>query len=245
MNSSTNNLSFATPTVLYIIGEGRSGSTLLDMLLGQVDGFESVGELRFVWSRGKRDNQRCGCGEDFNSCHHWNKVVKRFDQLSNDFTHDELAGYAALYYWFPKMFGRHMNETLGKIHFWGTVIPFNFIFIPLFYLGIAGQHRRIYSYEHFMELSSSGFQDLRILATLSLVVMIAFQFVFFYNYISSIFKGKKAEKNPWNANTLEWVAPSPPPHGNFPDGLPTVYRGPYEYSVPGRDSDYWPQNEKE
>ncbi|GBD27168.1 Alternative cytochrome c oxidase subunit 1 [bacterium HR30] len=152
-----------------------------------------------------------------------------------------IAGFAALTYWFPKMFGRHMNETLGKIHFWGTIVPFNFVFLPLFVLGAAGEHRRIYSYEHFSQLFTPGLQNLRVLATVALVVMLLFQFVFLYNFIRSLFAGEKAEENPWKANTLEWAAPSPPPHGNFAE-MPIVYRGPYEYSVPGRPLDYWPQH---
>ncbi|GIW45885.1 MAG: cytochrome c oxidase subunit 1 [Candidatus Binatia bacterium] len=152
-----------------------------------------------------------------------------------------IAGFAAITFWFPKMFGRHMNETLGKIHFWGTIIPFNFVFIPLFVLGAAGEHRRIYSYEHFSQLFTPGLQNLRVLATVALVVMLLFQFVFLYNFVRSWIAGEKAEPNPWRANTLEWAAPSPPPHGNFAE-MPTVYRGPYEYSVPGRPLDYWPQH---
>lgn len=152
-----------------------------------------------------------------------------------------IAGFAALTYWFPKMFGRHLNETLGKIHFWGTIIPFNFIFIPLFVLGAAGEHRRIYSYEAFSQLFTPGLQNLRVVATVALVVMLLFQFVFLYNFVRSLLAGEKAEENPWKANTLEWAAPSPPPHGNFAE-MPTVYRGPYEYSVPGRPLDYWPQH---
>jgi cytochrome c oxidase subunit 1 len=85
-------------------------------------------------------------------------------------------------------------------------------------------------------------QDLRILATLSLVVLLAAQIVFVVNLFYSILRGPKAVANPWHANTLEWVAPSPPPHGNFPEGLPNVYRGPYEYSHPDRKDDFWPQN---
>ena len=157
-----------------------------------------------------------------------------------------IAVFAAIYYWFPKMFGREMDETLGKIHFWGTVITFNCVFIPLFFLGIGGQHRRIYSFENFPQLNGSEMQDLRIFATSALVLMLLFQFVFIANFFKSLFMGKKVGRNPWNANTLEWVAPSPPPHGNFdPNNMPTVYRGPYEYSVPGREKDYWPQNEPE
>ncbi len=150
--------------------------------------------------------------------------------------------FTAIYYWFPKMFGRMMNETWGRIHFWGTIIPFNCIFLPLFVLGMAGQHRRIYNYNNFPDLASQDMQNLRIFATWSAVVMLLFQIPFLINFAYSLFFGKKAVRNPWKANTLEWVAPSPPPHGNFKK-MPEVYRGPYEYSVPGREEDYWPQNE--
>ena len=150
--------------------------------------------------------------------------------------------FMGITYWFPKMFGKMMNDTLGKIHFWGTIITFNMIFIPLFMLGAGGQHRRIYNYQHFPDLAGAQFQDLRVIATVSLCIMLAFQLVFLVNFVMSLRSGKAAGKNPWNANTLEWTTESPPPHGNWPEGLPTVYRGPYEYSVPGRDEDYWPQN---
>ena len=152
--------------------------------------------------------------------------------------------FAAITFWFPKMFGRMLDERLGKIHFWGTIITFNLTFIPLFVLGLGGQHRRIYSYENFPELAGAGMQNMRIFATVSLIVMLIFQLVFLWNFIKSLRTGKKAEENPWNANTLEWTTPSPPPHGNFEE-FPTVYRGPYEYSVSDRESDYWPQNEEE
>jgi cytochrome c oxidase subunit 1 len=139
------------------------------------------------------------------------------------------------------MFGRMMNETLGKIHFWGSIVSFNFIFIPLFVLGTAGQHRRIFDYRNFPELARPEMQDMRVLATMALIVMLGFQFIWLYNFINSMFRGEKAGKNPWKANTLEWSADSPPPHGNWPE-LPTVYRGPYEYSHPDREEDYWPQH---
>jgi cytochrome c oxidase subunit 1 len=151
--------------------------------------------------------------------------------------------FAGITMWFPKMFGKMMNETLGKIHFWGTIIPFNLIFIPMFILGAAGEHRRIFDYSHFPELATPELQALRILATVALLVMLAFQFVFFFNFAWSLRSGAKAPKNPWKSNTLEWTTESPPPHGNWKE-LPTVYRGPYEYSVPGRADDYWPQNER-
>ncbi len=150
-----------------------------------------------------------------------------------------IAAFAGITFWFPKMFGRMMNETLGKVHFWGTIVAFNVIFIPLFLTGAAGDHRRIYDYSQFADLAH--LQPMRVTATVALLVMIAFQFVFLWNFIHSLFRGPVAEANPWKANTLEWTAPSPPPHGNFAE-FPTVYRGPYEYSVPGRATDYWPQH---
>jgi len=153
-----------------------------------------------------------------------------------------IGTFAGFTFWFPKMFGKMMNETLGKIHFWGTIIPFNCIFIPLFVLGAAGQHRRIYSYENFPDLALPQFQDMRVFATTALLVMLGFQLVFFYNcFISWRKKEMDAGRNPWRSNTLEWVAESPPPHGNFPE-LPHCYRGPYEYGTPGREEDYFPQN---
>jgi cytochrome c oxidase subunit 1 len=152
-----------------------------------------------------------------------------------------IGGFAAFTYWFPKMFGRMLDERLGKIHFWGTFIPFNFIFIPLFVLGLGGEHRRIYNHTNFPGLAA--LQPVRVFATVALVVMLLFQLVFLYNLWKSLRKGERAPKNPWLANTLEWTADSPPPHGNWPpDRMPVVYRGPYEYAHPDRDEDYWPQN---
>jgi len=152
-----------------------------------------------------------------------------------------IGGFAGFTYWFPKMFGRMMNDTLGKIHFWGTIVAFNFIFIPLFLTGSGGDHRRIFDYAAFPELNTPLLHHLRMVATMGLLTLIAFQPIFFFNFFHSLFKGKPATANPWEANTLEWSAPSPPPHGNFAD-MPVVYRGPYEYSVEGRADDYWPQH---
>jgi cytochrome c oxidase subunit 1 len=153
-----------------------------------------------------------------------------------------IAVFAGVTYWYPKMFGKMMNETLGKIHFWGTVIPFNGIFIPLFITGMGGDHRRIHNYENFPELWTPHLIHLRQFATGSLIVLLIFQIPFFLNFFMSMKNGKAAGNNPWKANTLEWQAPSPPPHGNFAE-LPNCYRGPYEYSAPDREDDYWPQNE--
>src|SRR5262245_6021469 len=152
-----------------------------------------------------------------------------------------IGTYAGVTFWFPKMFGKMMNDTLGKIHFWGTFVGFNCIFIPLFFTGMLGDHRRIFDYTNFQDLSTPMLEGLREFATISLIVMLSFQLVFIYNFVTSLLWGPKADKNPWKANTLEWTAASPPPHGNWAT-LPTVYRGPYEYSVPNRSDDYWPQN---
>jgi len=149
--------------------------------------------------------------------------------------------FAGITFWFPKMFGRMMDERLGKIHFWGTIVAFNVIFIPLFLTGAAGDHRRIFDYSGFPDLATPGLQYLRITATMGLVSLLAFQPVFFVNFIRSLVRGPIAEANPWRANTLEWSAPSPPPHGNFAL-LPEVYRGPYEYSPEDRQDDFWPQH---
>jgi cytochrome c oxidase subunit 1 len=156
-----------------------------------------------------------------------------------------IAVFAGVYYWFPKYTGKFMNEFLGKVHFWLTAIGFNGIFIPLFYLGAAGDHRRIYNHMNFPDLARADLQFWRVFATWCVVVVLVGQVFFFINLFWSMFKGKKCEdnKNPWKANTLEWTTVSPPPHGNWAE-LPNCYRGPYEYSNPARQgSDFWPQNE--
>jgi cytochrome c oxidase subunit I len=147
--------------------------------------------------------------------------------------------FAAIYYWFPKMFGRMMNDTLGKIHFWGTFIFFNCTFFPMHILGVGGHMRRIYNplqYEFLQPL-----QPINIFITVSAILLGLSQIPFVINFFWSLFGGRRAERNPWQANTLEWVAPTPTPHGNF-DAVPTVYRGPYEYSSPEVQEDYLPQD---
>jgi len=152
-----------------------------------------------------------------------------------------IGGMAGISYWFPKITGRMLSERLGKIHFWGTIIPFNCIFVPFIVLGLAGQHRRIYDYQLFNELNTAEIQGLRIFATCALLVLIAFQFVLLLNVILTMRKPRMTERNPWKANTLEWITESPPPHGNF-ETFPEVYRGPYEYGHPDAEEDYWPQH---
>jgi cytochrome c oxidase subunit 1 len=155
-----------------------------------------------------------------------------------------LAGF---YFWFPKFSGRMMNEGLGKLHFWGTFAGINLFAFPLFFSGMYGQHRRIFDYSAYEPLMESWIQgglfSIRSLATIGAIILAASQLIFFVNIFISAKSGEKAGKNPWNANTFEWSAESPPPHGNFATP-PTCYRGPYEYSNPKRSgSDFWPQSE--
>ncbi len=149
------------------------------------------------------------------------------------------ALFAAVYYWFPKMFGRTMNEGMAKIHFVLTYIFFNGAFFPMHFLGVAGHMRRIYNptqYEFLMPV-----QHWNVFITVSALLLGASQFIFLGNFVWSLIAGKKAEQNPWKANTLEWSAPTPPPHGNF-EVQPVVYRGPYEYSSPDVKEDWLPQD---
>ena len=153
-----------------------------------------------------------------------------------------LALMAGIYYWFPKMTGRTLNDTLGKIHFWGTIVSMNFIFFPMLIQGLAGVSRRLYDggeiYAHAQDVIV--YNEVMSIASW---VLFVFQIPFIVNLLISMKKGKKATDNHWDATTLEWsAAPSPPVgHGNFHD-LPQVYRDPYEYSHPDHDEDYWPQN---
>ena len=151
-----------------------------------------------------------------------------------------IALMGGIYYWFPKMFGRKMNEKWGHVHFWGTVIAMNGVFFPMFIQGMAGVQRRLY--DPTVQAHNLAVQPLNILMTASAFILLLFQIPFIWNFFHSIFKGEKTEENPWQATTLEWACPSPPlPHRNF-DKEPVVRRGPYEYSVPGRGEDFWPQD---
>ncbi len=147
--------------------------------------------------------------------------------------------FAGIYFWFPKMFGRMMKEGLGKVHFFLTFVFFNLTFFPMHFLGVGGHMRRIYNplqYE-FLE----PFQGMNTFITVMALCLGASQIFFVINFVWSLFWGRRAPENPWQANTLEWDAPSPPPHGNFIT-TPTVYRGPYEYSSPEVEEDWLPQS---
>ena len=164
------------------------------------------------------------------------------------------ALFAGIYYWYPKMTGRMMNEFWGKVHFLGSLIFMNVIFQPMFAQGMAGMIRRMadgganYSAAHNPGLIgglSDKIMGLHIYILWGAVGLFVSQIPFIINVFWSIKHGRKAESdNPWHATTLEWQTPTPPPHGNFAQA-PHVYRGPYEYSVPGHATDYTPQNEPE
>jgi cytochrome c oxidase subunit 1 len=148
---------------------------------------------------------------------------------------------AGVSYWFPKMFGRSMNEPINKIHAVLTFVTLQAVFFPMHLLGVGGMVRRIYNplqYDFLQHL-----QPINVLITWSAVALGLAQIPFVINFFWSLFAGKETERNPWNANTLEWTAPSPPPHGNFGE-IPIVYRGPYEYSSPDMTQDYLPQDHR-
>jgi cytochrome c oxidase subunit I len=153
------------------------------------------------------------------------------------------AMFAGIYYWFPKVTGRQMSERLGKLHFWGSFIFINGIFGPMFYQGLAGVSRRLYDggiqYAH----AKAAAEATNPFMSISAWLLMAAQLPFIFNFFKSIKWGRRVGSNPWQATTLEWAAATSPPlgHGNF-EVLPVVYRGPYEYSVPGAPDDYMPQN---
>ena len=149
--------------------------------------------------------------------------------------------YAGVYHWFPKMYGRMMNKGLGYLHFWGTFICAYGVFFPMHFLGLAGLPRRYYQNSSFPMFD--GLTDINAVITFFALAGAVFQFIFIFNFFYSIFKGTKASKNPWQANTLEWTTPVERIHGNWPGELPTVYRWAYDYSKPGADKDFILQTE--
>jgi cytochrome c oxidase subunit 1 len=146
--------------------------------------------------------------------------------------------FGGIYYWFPKMFGRLMNEKWGKVHFALTFLFSNCTFFPMHIIGIAGHPRRYYDSTLYRFLDNV--QPLNQFMTISALLLGTAQIIFLVNFAWSLFRGAKAGMNPWHSNTLEWTAPSPPPHGNFLE-TPIVRRGPYEYGSPDMEEDYLPQ----
>ena len=149
--------------------------------------------------------------------------------------------FAGLYFWFPKMFGRFLNEGIGKVHFWFTFIGVYSIFMPMHFLGLAGHPRRYFDTTAVDYLHN--LQPVHVFISIAAFITIGAQFIFLFNFFYSLKAGKEAkEENPWHATTLEWSIPSPPPHDNFGGHEPVVYHGPYEFSVPGAADDYIPQH---
>jgi cytochrome c oxidase subunit I len=148
--------------------------------------------------------------------------------------------FAGIYHWYPKMYGRYLNNTLGYIHFWVTMIGSYLIFWPMHYQGLAGIPRRYLDKKGWVSFNQFG--DLDKMITIVSIIVFAMQLMFVFNFLFSIFKGRKVTtQNPWGANTLEWTTPIRPGHGNWEGEIPEVHRWPYDYSKDGRD--FIPQTE--
>ena len=170
--------------------------------------------------------------------HHTYFIVAHFHYVL--FGGSLFALQAAIYFWFPKMFGRMMSEKLGMVNFWLMFVFFNLTFFPMHTMGLAGMMRRIADPTQYAHLRN--LQPLQQFISISAFGLGASFLVFWWNFFYSMYFGEKATDNPWLANTLEWTLPSPVTlHGNF-EKTPRVYHGPYEYSIPGMEQDYLPQN---
>jgi cytochrome c oxidase subunit 1 len=150
--------------------------------------------------------------------------------------------FGGTYFWFPKMFGRMLNEFWGKVHFWFTFIGAYCIFMPMHFLGMEGNVRR---YSSFIDNFLIPLIPLHKFMSIAAFVTGAAQLIFMFNLFWSMFKGEKAAQNPWEATTLEWTVPSPPPFDNFGGKHPVVYHGAYEFGVPGAAQDYIMQDSVE
>lgn len=150
-----------------------------------------------------------------------------------------LGMLAGVYHWFPKMFLRQMNKKLGYIHFWLTFISAYGVFFPMHFLGLAGVPRRYYSNTAFPMFDN--LVDINVLVTCFAILGALAQILFLFNFFYSMFRGPRAEQNPWGSNTLEWTTPMANTHGNWPGPLPVVHRWPYDYSKPGKERDFVPQ----
>ena len=144
--------------------------------------------------------------------------------------------FAATYFWFPKMFGRLMNERLGKIHFWITFVGVYCIFVPMHTMGMVGMPRRFAQFTEYEFLAS--LHPLVVFVSIAAIVTVLVADPVLLQSGLEHLQGQEGGRNPWEATTLEWITPSPPPHDNFAGVLPTVYRGPYEFAVPGAPNDY-------
>jgi cytochrome c oxidase subunit 1 len=153
------------------------------------------------------------------------------------------AIFAGIYYWFPKVTGRKMGDVLGRLHFVGSLVGMNGIFLPMFVQGLAGVNRRLYdggrSYAHGAAIAS-----LYSWQWWFAIVLAAAQVCFIVNFVRTLVRRDRTAENPWRATTLEWTTTSPPPHDNFGTASPRVWRGPYDYSRPGFVEDFVPQSER-
>lgn len=148
--------------------------------------------------------------------------------------------FAGVYHWFPKMFGRMLNMRLGYLHFWLTIVSGYGVFFPMHFTGLAGAPRRYYDYS--MYPMFDAFIDLNVLITIFAILGAVAQGIFLLNFFYSVFRGQKANANPWRSNTLEWTTPVKHLHGNWPGAIPEVHRWPYDYSRPDKEEDFVPQN---
>jgi cytochrome c oxidase subunit 1 len=151
------------------------------------------------------------------------------------------ALFAGVYYWFPKATGRRMSSWLGKLHFWPSLLFMNLVFFPMLVQGMGGVSRRLADGGHSYHYASE-MMGLNKLMSYSAWLLALAQIPFIVNFFWSMRKGEKVDRNPWESTTIEWQAPSPPPHGNF-DHAPAAYHGPYEYSQPGAKRDFTPQSQ--
>jgi cytochrome c oxidase subunit 1 len=143
---------------------------------------------------------------------------------------------AGVYHWYPKMYGRMMDEKLGYLHFWLTFASVYLVFFPMHFMGLDGVPRRYYQFTGFEFMSE--WMNLNRFISVSAIMATAAQFIFLYNFFNSIRRGRVAPQNPWNSNTLEWTTPVERLHGNWPGEIPHVYRWPYDYSRPGAPQDF-------
>jgi len=148
--------------------------------------------------------------------------------------------FAGVYHWFPKMYGRMMNKSMGYAHFWLTFITAYGVFFPMHFLGMAGLPRRYYSNTAFPMFDNLA--DINVLITYFAIIGGIAQLIFIFNFFYSIWRGPKASQNPWRANSLEWTTPVEHLHGNWPGDVPVVHRWAYDYSKPGYEEDFVPQN---
>jgi cytochrome c oxidase subunit 1 len=153
--------------------------------------------------------------------------------------------FAGVYHWFPKMYGRMMNNRMGYAHFWITIVGAYGVFFPMHFVGLAGAPRRYYDYSVYGEFDTESFNmimDLNVIITVFAIIAALGQLIFLFNFFYSIYRGPAAPQNPWKSNTLEWTTPVEHIHGNWPGALPVVHRWPYDYSKPGAAEDFIPQD---